>query len=116
MHEQSSPPNDERTVRVNIGRVESIDLHELTENELETLEKGPPNQDFNYAISLISTVFAFLVAWATSDFKSDKIEIIVILYSIGAVITSSYLMFRWRDAKRSFNKVVAAIRDRKRPE
>ena len=70
-----SPPNDERTVRVNIGRVESIDLYELTENELETLEKGPPNQDFNYAISLISTVFAFLVAWATSDFKSDKIEI-----------------------------------------
>ena len=116
MHQQPSPPNEERTLRANLSRVESIDLYELTENELETLEKGPPNQDFNYAISLISTVFAFLVAWATSDFKSDKIEIIVILYSIGAVIASSYLMFRWRDAKKSFNTVVSTIRDRRRSQ
>ena len=116
MPEQSSPPSDERTLRADLVRVESIVLYEVTENELEGLEKGPPNQDLNYAISLISTVLAFGVAWATSDFKSDAIEIIVILYSVGAVIASSYLMFRWRDAKKSFNTVVSTIRDRKRPK
>ena len=68
MHEQSSPPSDERTLRADLVRVESIVLYEVTENELEALEKGPPNQDLNYAISLISTVLAFGVAWATSDF------------------------------------------------
>ena len=56
MHQQPSPPNEERILRVNLSRVESINLYELAENELETLEKGPPNHDFNCAISLISTV------------------------------------------------------------
>ena len=110
---QPSPRNDEQSPIINIGRVESLNLYQITENELETLEKGSSaSLDFNFAIFLFSSAFAFVIARATCDFKSDKIEIILTVYSIGAALAGLYLTFRWWHARNSIKEVVSRIKNR----
>ena len=108
------PPNDERTLRVNLAPVDSVNIYEVTENELETMENGPPSHDLNFAISLLTIAITVAIALVTSGFKSATAELIFIIVSIIAFIASLYLASRWWQANRSFKKVASVIRDRKR--
>ena len=108
------PPNDERTLRVNLAPVDSVNIYEITENELETMEKGPPTHDLNFAISLSTIAITIAIALVTSGFKSATAELIFIIVGIIAFIASLYLASRWWQANRSFKKVASVIRDRKR--
>ena len=108
------PPNDERTLRVNLAPVDSVNIYEVTENELETMENGPPSHDLNFAISLLTIAITVAIALVTSGFKSATAELIFIIVGIIAFIASLYLASRWGQANRSFKKVASVIRDRKR--
>ena len=108
------PPNDERTLRVNLAPVDSVNIYEVTENELETMENGPPSHDLNFAISLLTIAITVAIALVTSGFKSATAELIFIIVGIIAFIASLYLASRWWQANRSFKKVASVIRDRKR--
>ena len=108
------PPNDERTLRVNLAQVDSVNLYEITENELETMENGPPSHDLNFAISLLTIAITVAIALVTSGFKSENAELIFIIVGIIAFIASLYLVSRWWQANRSFKKVASSIRGRKR--
>ena len=107
------PPNDERTLRVNLAQVDSVNLYEITENELETMENGPPTHDLNFAISLFTISITVAIALVTSGFKSERAELIFIIVGIIAFIASLYLVSRWWQANKSFKKVASSIRGRK---
>ena len=55
MVNHKSPVSDEKHLVVRRGRVDSVDLYEVKENELELLEKGAPaTLQLNFAIFLYS--------------------------------------------------------------
>ena len=113
MREQPSPPNDERTVRVNVGKVESVDLYEIKDSELELLEKGSlVSLDFTFAIFLFSIAFTSIAALATSDFKTQTLASIFLFVSIIGIIGGVYLIIRWWLSRTPLKEVVLTIKNR----
>lgn len=116
MHEQISPSSNERTVRANIGRVESVDLYEIKDSELELLEKGSlVSLDFTFAVFLFSMAFTSIAALATSDFKTSQLESIFLFVSIIGIGGGIYLMIRWWLSRKPLREVVLTIKDRIKP-
>lgn len=113
MEVQPSSPSGEMQPQIKIGRVESINLYQVKENELETLEKGSEaNIDLSFAIFLFSSAFTSIAALVTSGFKSEKVELVFIIFTIGAFIAGSYFTFRWWQSRQSIKAVISAIKDR----
>ena len=113
MARQFSPLDDEKQPIIRWGMPDSVDIYVVKEGELDVLEKGSAaNIDLSFAIFLFSSVFTSIAALVTSGFKSEKVELIFIIVSIGAVIAGSYLTFRWWRSRESIKEVAEKIRDR----
>ena len=113
MVEHPSSHSDVKNPVIRRGSVDFIDVYEVKESELELLEKGlPATLDFNFAIFLFSSAITSVIALASSGFKSERVESIFIVFSIGAFIASLYLGFRWWFSRKSIKELVQTIRDR----
>lgn len=95
------------------GRVDSVEIYEVKENELEILEKGSPaNIQLNFAIFLFSTAFSAVAAVLTCDFKYRLGEMVFVFTGIIGVLLGAYLFISWWRTRESISKVVKKIRDR----
>ena len=111
--EQPKDPSGEKPLRVRRGRVDSVNLYEVKENELDLLENGSPGGIYlNFAIFLLSIVFAAVVSICTSTFKSPKIEMIFMIVSVVGLLGGVFLLLLWWQTHRSLSDVVRRIRDR----
>lgn len=66
------PPDDERkegnSPRIIRGRVDSLSLYEITETELDTLERGSPYSiHLNFGVFLLTLGLSFLTSLLTTD-------------------------------------------------
>ncbi len=95
------------------GRVDSLSLYEITDNELGILEKGSPNSIYlNFGIFLASIGMSFLIALLTVEVQSTKVfTIFVVLCCIG-ILGGSFLIFLWYRMKGEVSDVVAKIKKR----
>ena len=113
MVEHPSRPNNEKSIPVRRGRVDSVNLYEVKEEELELLEKGSPAAlQLNFAIFLFSIAVTCAVALATSTFKSQIVKLIFAIVSVVGILQGAYLIISWWRARTPIAKVVATIRDR----
>lgn len=113
MVQHDSPSNDEKSIPVRRGRVDSVNLYEVKEEELELLEKGSPaTLQLNFAIFLFSIAFACIIALATSNFKWQIVKSIFTFVSIIGILQGMYLIISWWRTRTSIAKVVSTIRDR----
>ena len=113
MVEHPSRPNNEKSIPVRRGRVGSVNLYEVKEEELDLLEKGSPAPlQLNFAIFLFSIAFTCAIALATSTFKSKIVETIFIVVSVIGILQGALLIIIWWRTKTSIAKVVATIRSR----
>ena len=65
----------EKPLRVRRSRVDSVDLYELKENELELLENGEPTGIYlNFSIFLLSIAVSSLLTLGTATFSSSRKE------------------------------------------
>lgn len=100
--------------RIPLGRLR---IFEITEAELEALERGSPESLFlNLAIAVLSIATSFLITLTTTKIDNDRtFSTFVIVTSVGFVsgLTFGLLWFRLR---RSVTSVAAIIRDRIPPE
>ena len=103
----------ENEVRIVRGRVDSLSLYEITDNELGILEKGSPNSIYlNFGIFLASIGMSFLIALLTVEVQSTKVfTIFVVLCCIG-ILGGSFLIFLWYRMKGEVSDVVAKIKKR----
>ena len=107
-----SPLNDEKPL-IKRGRVDSVNLYEVKENELELLEKGSPaNLQLNFAIFLFSIALTCIVALATSNFKWEVVKLIFIVISVVGVLGSAFLIMSWWRARTPIAEIVSTIRNR----
>ena len=111
MADANSSHRDEKLL-VRRGRVDSVNLYEVKEHELELLEKGTGTLQLNFAIFLFSIASTCIAAVATADFKSDLVESIFVFTIVVGIIFSTYLMLSWWRTRQSITKVVSTIKSR----
>ena len=59
---------EHETIPVRRGRVDSIDLYEVTEDELQELERGGEASNYlNFALALSSIAVSFSIALGTTN-------------------------------------------------
>jgi hypothetical protein len=108
---------DDSKLRVRRGRVESVDLYEIKDTELDELEKGTPAElQLNFAVFLISTAFAAISSLATADFSHKIIEIIFIVISVVGVFVGLYLLIAWWRTRSFVKELCLRIRERIPPD
>jgi hypothetical protein len=115
-----APQNDsglgEKLV-VRRGRVDSVDLFEIKENELDLLEQGSPaTLQLNFAIFLLSLAFSAIVTLTTVDLPQGVIRTIYVVIAVVGVLLGGYLLLMWWRTRQSIDEIVAKIRKRMPPE
>ena len=102
--------NEPRIVR---GRVDSLSLYEITDHELDILEKGSPESfHLNFGIFLLSVGLSFFVTLLSENIQSNRIfTVFVVLCSVG-LLGGSFLMFLWYRMRRELTNVVGKIKKR----
>lgn len=108
---------DEKALRVRRGRVESVDLYEIKDSELDLLEKGSPaDLQFNFAIFLVSTAFTSFASLLTSNFPNETIKTVFIVITVVGFIIGAYLLVAWYRSHTSLKSICKQIRGRIPPE
>lgn len=103
----------EKALRVRRGRVDSVDLYEVKEHELEILENGEQTGLYlNFAIFLLSLAFSGILTLSTATFTNSKIENTFLFISILGVLGGFFLLILWWRGRKSIKQVVKKIKDR----
>jgi hypothetical protein len=94
-------------------RLGSLRIFEISEAELESLERGSPESIFLYlGLTVLSIAVSFSVALSTTRIDSDRtFAVFVIITSVGYVAGVTFGVL-WVASRRSLNGVSAKIRSR----
>ena len=95
------------------GRIDSLKIFEISEAELDALERGSPESLYlNFALSILSVAISFSVALATT--KIDSLRTFTVFVVITAVSFVSGITFGvlWLTSRRSLKTTAATIRAR----
>lgn len=112
MVDPNSPYRDEKPL-IRRGRVDSLNIYEVKEQELELLENGAAGTlQFNFAIFLFSIALTCIAALATADFKWEIVQSIFVFTTVVGLVVGSYLMLSWWRTRTSLKAVVSVIRSR----
>jgi hypothetical protein len=111
------PFEDQKDVRIRRGRVDSVDLYEVKDSELELLESGSPaSLQLNFAVFLLSIAFSGICALATAKFPDPLVQSSFLLVSIVGILGGAYLLLSWYRSRTSIGQLCKRIRDRIPPE
>ncbi len=106
-------PGNEKPLRVRRGRVESVDLYEIKDTELDRLEHGSPaDLQLNFAIFLASLAFTAIIALVTATFASATWHTIFIVVTVVGALGSAYLFLSWKRNHTSLGELCREIKDR----
>lgn len=109
--------NTDKSLRVRRGRVDSVDLYEVKENELELLENGEPTGlQLNFAIFLLSIAFSGILTLCTATFTQPILQNTFLFVSIIGVIVGLYLLLMWWKGRKSIKTVIQTIKNRIQPD
>lgn len=108
--ENGTGQNDPRIVR---GRIDSLSLYEITDHELNVLEKGSPSSIYlNFGIFLMTVGLSFLVATVTTNIESIRVFIVFIVVSVLGIIGGIFLIVLWYRLRGDLTDVASKIRGR----
>ena len=117
MANKHSPKFGEKPLVIKRGRVDSVNLYEVKENELELLENGSPaTLQLNFAIFLFSMALTTITTLATATFKWPIVESIFTFVSVIGVILGAYLFIAWWRTRISIRKLITKIKERIPPD
>jgi len=117
MSTQPKYTDADKSLRVRRGRVDSVDLYEIKENELEILEHGEPSNIYlNFSIFLLSIASSCILALCTATFKSDLTKYSFLFVSILGIIIGLLLLLLWLKGRKSIKSIIKKIRERIPPD
>lgn len=100
------------TVCVKRYKVDSITIYEISESDLELIERGEPTSVYlNISISLLSIFFSMLVTLLTCKLNDIKFVVFVCIAIISAII-GIVLLIIWFRVNKSANSVIKKIKSR----
>ena len=113
MNNAPQEQKDPAPLHVRRGRVDSVDLYEVKDNELELLERGSPASiQLNFAIFLYSLAFASLTTLITATFNKTIYQTIYVVVTVVGFILGTYFLIMWNKARGSIAEIVKTIRAR----
>jgi NADH:ubiquinone oxidoreductase subunit K len=99
------------------ARIEHLDIYEISETELQILERGSPESILlNFAIFLISVAASFVIALLTTEITSSRIFTVFVIIAAVGLIIGTVLMALWAWYRRSTKTIFDQIRRRMPPE
>lgn len=99
--------------RIRRGKVDSLSLYEITESELETLERGSPSSlFFNLSIALVSISCSFLVALMSADITSYRTFTVFVVIVVIGLIAGGVLGILWWRTRKDVSEVISRIKER----
>lgn len=109
-------PNAEFLPAVRRARYEQLTIYEVSEAELDILEKGSPDLLFlNFAVFLLSVSISFIIALLTTEVKSQVTFVVFIVFAIVGLLGGAFLLIMWSRDRSSVSKCTKTIRDRLPP-
>ncbi|MCF6129075.1 hypothetical protein L1S35_05270 [Flavobacterium sp. AS60] len=109
--------NSEKSFRVKRGRVDSVNLYEVKENELDILENGETTSlQLNFAIFLLSIAFSGISTLSTCTFGTPLLQNIYLFVTIIGTLLGVYMILMWRKGRKSIKSVIKTIKDRIPPD
>jgi hypothetical protein len=115
----SAPQNgsDEKPLRIRRGRVESVDLYEIKDSELETFRRGSPaDLQLNFAIFLLSISFSAIISLYTATFPNSNVHTTFIVIAVFGIMLGVYLLIAWLLNRQSLTDTCDQIRQRMKPD
>ncbi|MDP1803380.1 MAG: hypothetical protein Q8L81_18600 [Bacteroidota bacterium] len=113
MKENSQNIDSESTVSIRRGRVESVDLFEVKEHELEILENGGSDSIYlNFSIFLISIALSAIFSLCTSTFSLPIYQTLFLIIAVVGMLGGIFLLILWLKQRKSTKSVVKIIRGR----
>lgn len=95
------------------GAVESLDLYEVTDYELDVLEQGSPASLYlNFAIFLYSTGITFIITITTTDIKDVQLYVTYTVCAVVGVLGGTLLLGLWLRTRKSVKSLCIKIRGR----
>ena len=99
------------------ARIERLDIYEISETELQFLERGSPESIFlNFAVFLISISASFIIALLTNEIQSSRIFTVFVIVAVVGLIVAAVLLVLWVWYRRSTSTIFEQIRRRMPPE
>jgi hypothetical protein len=78
------------------GRIARLDIYEVSESELDILERGSPESAYlNFAIFLISAAISFLTSIVTTHIESDRTYDVFVIVTVVGFVIGFLLLFLW---------------------
>jgi len=100
-------------VRIVRGRVDSLSLYEITDNELKTLERGSPNSIYlNFAIFLLSVGVSFLISLLSAKMENVRVYATFLVFTIVGLIGGAILLCLWWRERGAIKEVIEDIKKR----
>lgn len=110
--------NNERgsgEARVVTHKVEQIDIYEVTENELNLLEKGTDSDLYlQFSIALLSVFVSLTVCFFTSTFENDKVLYGFVCVDAICFIIGMLLLILWNRNRKGKSDIIQGIKNRKK--
>lgn len=109
---------DGEKVRIKRARYDSLELFDVSENELTIIERGSPSSTYlNFAIFLLSIAISFLTTLLTVNLSENLIlfTIFTVICVLGFMV-GIFLTIIWYKNKNEFDEVIQKIRKRMKEE
>lgn len=99
-------------VNVRRGRLGSVDVYEVTDDELEKLAKGTTaSVDLAFSIFLLTLAFSCVVVLTTTKPMWNS-EYIYVIVGFTSLVFGIYFLIMWRKSKTDANKLIKKIKER----
>lgn len=100
-------------IRICRHRINEITIFEITESDLDKLEKGSTTDLFlQFSIALLTLAISTTLTILTVKFNNQHIEIFFICLCIISYIAGLILFFLWRKTHQSIKHLIKEIRER----
>ena len=107
----------DKSLTIRRGYVQSINIYEITDNELDALEKGGSSGIYlTFSTILLTTAFNCITTLTTVKFNNDIIQICYIILAIIGIVGGVFLIILWRKGMTSVIPTIKKIKKRIPPE
>lgn len=104
-------------IKVNRKSIDSLDVFEITEDELQQLEAGSPSSTIlNFSIFALSSGLSLLSSLMSLSTTSDRVYVTILTLCAIGLFSGVVLLSVWLRMRRSSKKIVSRIRDRAKPD
>lgn len=112
---QDNEGTGQNEITITRGRVDSLLLYEITETELDTLERGSPYSiHLNIGISLLTLGMSFLTSLLTIETQSQSVMLLIVfvVLTVAGTIGGAVSIVLWHNSRTKTTDVVKRIKQR----